>query len=435
MSDAPNVGGPKGRQPDRQRMAEHAARQKGSGIMISPSSIAIGIIFLVLFALACALQVGQLSSGKHPKGDEDHEHGETEVQPTHPEDWSLTKEERARKSMERRKESTAEFRAARTSEADAGASTYSVALVEQWSTMPSRQLSPEQSRAVRALQVFKDLRSDDVNKRLNAGFELYGMTRHWYLLVLALDDPKPEVRRIAANLLAYAAWPRSAPKLEAVAWSDPDPDVREAAVLALGSGPAMPESVPLLTSFLSDVDPHISQAAAVALADMGSLGVAEAVPGLLVAAKHSDAEARGQAITGLEALIDGQTKMEGDASAVPSVATEDVQAALTAALSDTSSARAREYAVRGLALLDRTDLAPQFLSLAENDKQWEVRFHAARTMGKWFPRQAQGQHPIVEALRHISVEDPDQAVQFAAIASLKEMGFDPGKWSSGGTES
>jgi hypothetical protein len=276
----------------------------------------------------------------------------------------------------------------------------------------------------------------DINQRIDSGLRLRESPQGWPFLLWGLDCEKPEVRRACLNAMVFTPWPSVAPRLEELAIHDPDPDVRETAVLALGPGGRSASSFPVLHQAMSDPDPAVRRAVGTALADMASLGMVEVIPSLVLAAKReSPAYARGEALSGLYELLTIALDKDSDI-AVEEVATPDVVATFQAALGDAGSPMARLKAVRAATDLGLSELHGEVLGLTDEDTEpdWRVRHFAAKALGKFFKNQFNTRREdrdlrrTVSRLLRANVEDTDQSVRFAAMAALRDIGYDPGKW-------
>jgi len=402
------------------RMAEHAARgARASGVMISRSSVVGGVIFLIFFALACAMQVSDL--GKRQVSDS-HDHDEEQK----PEDDPKLKQYMKTKGGEAPAPGATDSILHRrlAAEANAAAEAYDEARVAALAEADARGLSSDDARLAQGYKHKQAMMTGDIGARVDAVLHLREDAKWWHHLRTGLRSPRAEIRRACANMLAFAYWPATAPDLERVAQSDPDPDVREAAVAALGTGPCSVSSLDVLEGLLSDSDEHIVRAAGTALA---SIGLPEAVPYLVRAAKHRNADVRGQAIAGLHDAL--RYSLAGRQGYPQEVISDEVKQAFAEALGD-ESIPARRAAVQAVTALKWLEQEERLLALVdyEQEHDWQVRHLASRALGQLFPQQADAKWSIVRSLRRANIMDPDQSVRFAAMAALREMGYDPGKW-------
>ncbi|HQK93957.1 MAG TPA: HEAT repeat domain-containing protein [Armatimonadota bacterium] len=404
------------------RMAEHAARgARASGVMISRGSVVGGFVFLLFFALACAMQVSDLGK-RQVSDDHDHDH-EAEQKPEN--DPKLQQYMKAKGGEAPAPGPTESIRHKRlAAEADAAAEAYDEARVAALAQADARGLSSDDARLAQGYKYKQAMMTGDIGARVDAVLHLREDAKWWHHLRTGLQSPRAEIRRACANMLAFAYWPATAPDLERIAQSDPDPDVREAAVAALGTGPRVVSSLDVLESLLRDRDAHIVKAAGIALA---SIGLPEAIPYLLRAARHPDADVRGQAIAGLYDAL--RYSMAGRSGYPQEVISDAVKQAFADALSD-ESIGARRSAVQAITALKWLEQEDRLLAMIDYEKEhdWKVRHLASRALGQLFPQQADAKWAIVRGLRRANIMDPDQSVRFAAMAALREMGYDPGKW-------
>jgi hypothetical protein len=125
-------------------------------------------------------------------------------------------------------------------------------------------------------------------------------------LLVALGDPRSEIRRNAVRVLALqgAAAAGGAPAL-ALATRDADPTVRLESVRAIGALGAGAGAAAALVRALGDADSAVASAAEAALAEQGAAAAPALVDGLEVSS-----EAHGARVTGLIArLADGPTRL------------------------------------------------------------------------------------------------------------------------------
>jgi HEAT repeat protein len=237
---------------------------------------------------------------------------------------------------------------------------------------------------------------------------LHGDAGAMRVLTLALQDPKPTTRRLAAEILGKMGNPSSAEPL-ALAVSDPEPGVRAAALSALASLAALKARSAAATDrtipALDDAEAEVRLQALVALASLdvldlqGSQKIKSKVGQLLedpslqvrmqavlVLAKSGDVDAARESLrTGLQER-DAQMRvaaLEGFAEAAPYFDGEADTAPVISLLADTSS-NVRVAACHALAAL-HDPASAQALVTRLHDADASVRKAAAEALRKHGP--------------------------------------------------
>jgi len=216
-------------------------------------------------------------------------------------------------------------------------------------------------------------------------------------LIAALDQPDPDIRRIA--VMQAVDWVHDHSHLFARASRDEDAGVRLEAVKAL-EGDASGDGVNALVDRLGDEDAEIRAAAAESLVEI--LDPA-AGPVLLVRLEGVQGQARAAVLAGLRKLRqDGALEPALDCLGDPlaSVRLEAVRvlgylrhsgavAGLTERIAVDGDAEVRRAAVGALGFADPEAAAPALL-LGLRDADWQTREEAAVTLGKLLPGMAVG---------------------------------------------
>ena len=214
------------------------------------------------------------------------------------------------------------------------------------------------------------------------------------LLVSALHDEDPFVRRAAAEALGLLEEPAGLIPLGAAARSDVDAGVRQAAAGALGKLKHQ-RSLELLLEVLDDFDPGVRKAAVEALAD---LGFVEAVPPLLqVALFDADEEVRQVAIQVLRHLD-------------PEGALEFLLASLV-----NPEPYIRTSAIDALVSFGGPEIFERLLGTALTDESPVVRQKAVEALNELGPGRALA--ALLEALK-----DADLNTRTAAVEALGSLG-------------
>jgi HEAT repeat protein len=222
----------------------------------------------------------------------------------------------------------------------------------------------------------------------------------------ALDDPDPGVRAAAASVVGnYGPWVKEAHPALLRHVKDPDRDVRLAVIRALRSSVG-DERVAPLVGVLNDPDPQIRAAAA------GSLGVFTgkgrlAVPGLVRALRDEDPSVR-------EAAAGAFVEMSGQVPAPEAVP------ALLGMLED-DAPQTRTTAAMALGQLGDPRALDALVKRAVDDVDPGVRIASTRAIGGLGPEGG----TAFEVLRAL-LKDSEVSVAMSAVHSLAAVGTDLG---------
>lgn len=220
------------------------------------------------------------------------------------------------------------------------------------------------------------------------------------LLIELLQDPHPDIRRVAAESLGKIGDPKTGSALVPLL-TDPDAGVREAAVRAIGRlGPSAGEEVAqVVVALLDDPNESVRRAVTIAIGEIEPpTRVFVAVPKLLTARDVSTRRSAAQALSMIEAR-----------AWLPD---------LVKALQDPDT-EVRQHVVAALAELGDPIIAPLLRDRLARDPSVAVRTEAAYRLGKI------GDPETKEVLAAVAGRDPDRGVRQWA-----QMGLDAARSST-----
>jgi HEAT repeat protein len=214
-------------------------------------------------------------------------------------------------------------------------------------------------------------------------------------LIELLQDPYPDVRRVAAESLGKIGDPKTGSPLVPLL-ADPDPRVREAAAKAIGRlGPSTGEEVSqAVLALLDDPNESVKQAVTIAIGELEPpVRVFVKVPELLTAREVSTRRSVARALS----MIDARAWLSD----------------LVKALRD-PDAEVRQHVVVALAELGDPIIAPLLRDRLARDQSAAVRTEAAYRLGKI------GDSETKEVLAAVAGQDRDRGVRRWAQMGLND---------------